>query len=242
MRIPRTRGAVSGVALVILGLWGGLIPFVGPYFNYSVGTDQTWVINHNRWWLDVLPAAAVVLGGLLLLLAVSRARGSLGGWLALAGGVWFVIGPTVSRLWEHGAVGTGAPLGASTTRQILEQLGYYQGLGVVVAAIASFALGRMAVRSVRDAELTEEHNAARGRNRRGETAVPAGERGTGRTSGRAAAPPATAAPGRGASTREPAADRTAPGEPAAPASEQPTRPAGETGREPVAEDPPPERR
>lgn len=237
MRIPRSRGAVSGVALVILGLWGGLIPFVGPYFNYSVGTDHTWVINHNRWWLDVLPAAAVVLGGILLLFAASRASGSLGGWLALAGGLWFVIGPTVSRLWEHGAVATGAPLGTSTTRQILEQLGYYQGLGVVVASIASFALGRMAVRSVRDAELTEEHNAARKRNRRGAGAVPAGGRGTGRTSGRAATAPAPAAPGRGASTREPAA-----GEPAAPPSEQSTRVAGEPAREPVAEDPPSERR
>jgi hypothetical protein len=30
--IRRSRGAVSGVALILLGLWGGLAPFVGPYF------------------------------------------------------------------------------------------------------------------------------------------------------------------------------------------------------------------
>ena len=30
LRVPRSRGALSGVLLVLLGLWGGLIAFVGP--------------------------------------------------------------------------------------------------------------------------------------------------------------------------------------------------------------------
>jgi len=35
LRIPRSRGALSGVLLVLLGTWGGLIAFVGPYFHYA---------------------------------------------------------------------------------------------------------------------------------------------------------------------------------------------------------------
>src|SRR5689334_3673117 len=43
MRIPRSRGATSGFLLVLLGLWGALIPFVGPYFNFAFTPDQAWV-------------------------------------------------------------------------------------------------------------------------------------------------------------------------------------------------------
>src|SRR5260370_1257056 len=34
-RIPRSRGAVSGVLLILLGAWGALVPFVGSYFGYA---------------------------------------------------------------------------------------------------------------------------------------------------------------------------------------------------------------
>ena len=45
LRVRRSRGALSGLLLVLLGIWGALIPFVGPYFHYaytprpSVGSD-----------------------------------------------------------------------------------------------------------------------------------------------------------------------------------------------------------
>jgi hypothetical protein len=42
LRVPRSRGAVSGVALILLGLWGALIPFVGPYFHYAYTPDTGW--------------------------------------------------------------------------------------------------------------------------------------------------------------------------------------------------------
>ena len=32
LRMRRSRGVVSGFVLMLLGLWGGLIPFIGPYF------------------------------------------------------------------------------------------------------------------------------------------------------------------------------------------------------------------
>src|SRR5215218_2473807 len=100
MRVPRSRGAVTGFLLVLLGIWGGLIPFVGPYFGYEFGSDETWLVTWDRAWLDIAPGAALVLGGLILLVSANRLTGGFGAWLALAGGIWFVGGPTVSMLWD----------------------------------------------------------------------------------------------------------------------------------------------
>src|SRR3954452_5373708 len=102
MQIPRTRGAVSGLLLMILGAWGALIPFIGPYFGLTIGSDQTWDWSSGRLWLSVLPGVAAFVGGFLLLTSAHRARAAVGAWLAIAAGAWFVVGPTVSRLWNDG--------------------------------------------------------------------------------------------------------------------------------------------
>jgi len=155
MRIRRTKGAFDGFLLILLGLWGALIPFVGPYFNFSVGPTDTWHYTDDRLWLSILPGAAVALGGLFLLMSRNRLTAIFGGWLALAGGVWFVVGQQVSTLWNHGQSISG-PLYGGTTRRFLEQMGYFDGLGVLIVALAAFALGRLAVRSVRDAAYLDE--------------------------------------------------------------------------------------
>lgn len=147
-RVPRTRGAVSGALLVLLGAWGALVPFIGPYFDYSYGTDQTWHWTNARGWLEVLPGAAVALGGLLVLVSKHRVSGSLAGWLAAAGGAWFVVGQTLAPLWHTGSVGQ--PLSTRDAGRAVAQLGYFYGLGVVIVFLAAFALGRLAVVGVRD--------------------------------------------------------------------------------------------
>src|SRR5437764_3719157 len=76
-RIPLRRGAPTGFLLILLGLWGGLVPFVGPYFDYALGANRTWHWTTNRLWLEVLPAAVVVLGGLLMFVSRTRGRASL---------------------------------------------------------------------------------------------------------------------------------------------------------------------
>ncbi len=43
MTIARSRGAASGFLLILLGIWGALIPFVGPYFDFAYSPDQPWV-------------------------------------------------------------------------------------------------------------------------------------------------------------------------------------------------------
>ncbi|HEX3318350.1 MAG TPA: hypothetical protein VHR88_10040 [Solirubrobacteraceae bacterium] len=141
MRLPRTTGVASGVLVVVLGVWGALIPFVGPYFHYAFGNYDAWNFTASRFWLDVLPGVLAVIGGVLLLTGTRRSTGILGGSLAIAGGAWYAIGPSVSLLW-HGA---GSPIGVATggaTRRMLEQLGYFYGIGVAIAALAAFAMGR----------------------------------------------------------------------------------------------------
>ena len=88
------RGRFISVLLIVLGLWGGLVPFVGPYFGYAYTPDKAWAYTSGRLWLSIVPAAAVVMGGLLVLLWDAAA--AIGAFLAALGGVWFVLGPVVA--------------------------------------------------------------------------------------------------------------------------------------------------
>ena len=59
MRVVRSRGALSGFLLLLLGIWGALIPFVGPYFHYAYTPERrrgSW--TSGRFWLEVLPGVA----------------------------------------------------------------------------------------------------------------------------------------------------------------------------------------
>jgi hypothetical protein len=145
VRLPRSTGAISGALVVLLGLWGALIVFVGPYFHYSFGSNSTWHYTTNRLLLDILPGGLAVVAGGLLLTATTRRAGVLGGWLGLLAGAWFVIGPAVSLTWEHGGGPIGAPLGSSA-RQMVELVGYFYGLGALIIALVAFASGRFASR------------------------------------------------------------------------------------------------
>ena len=76
---------VAGLIILIAGLWGGLIPYIGPYFHFTLGPDRAWTWTTGRLWLVVLPAAASVLGGLILMGRGPRVSGRLGALIALAG-------------------------------------------------------------------------------------------------------------------------------------------------------------
>ncbi len=140
-RLPRSTGALSGLLVILLGIWGALVPFFGPYFHYAFGSYQTWHYTSERLWLCIIPGAVAAIGGLMLLRSAHRTTGLFGGWLALAAGAWFAIGPSISLLWHSAGNPIGAPMGGHT-RQAIEWLGYFSGLGVLIAALAAFAMGR----------------------------------------------------------------------------------------------------
>ena len=83
LHMPRSRGAVSGLLLIILGVWGALVPFVGPYFHFAYTPGEVWVWSTARAWLEVFPGVVAAVGGFLLLVSGNRATAMFGGWLAV---------------------------------------------------------------------------------------------------------------------------------------------------------------
>jgi hypothetical protein len=143
LRVPRSRGALTGALLVLLGIWGGLIAFVGPYFHYAYTPDKAWTYTTGRLWLEILPAAAAVLGGLIVGGSGSRPVAIFGAWLAAASGAWFALGGLLSTVWTVGGT-AGHPVGDNAHR-VVEQIGFFTGLGVVIVFLAAVALGRFTV-------------------------------------------------------------------------------------------------
>ncbi|HEY9243869.1 MAG TPA: hypothetical protein VIP48_17935 [Streptosporangiaceae bacterium] len=156
LRVPRSRGALSGFLLVLLGAWGGLIAFVGPYFHFAYTPGVAWTYTSGRLWLEILPAAATFLGGLILLSTASRPVAMFGAWLAAVSGAWFALGQVLAPLWNSsGAMAVGTPIASSTVIRVLEQISYFTGLGVVIVFLAAMSIGRLSVIGVRDARLAE---------------------------------------------------------------------------------------
>jgi len=155
--IPRSRGAVCGALLILLGLWGGLAPFVGPYFHFGITPDKAWAYNSGRLDYSIVPAAAVVLGGVLVLLTRNRAIGITGGLLAVLGGAWFGLGTGfVTYVLKRTSITIGAPIGtagagsAVTARMYVEQISLFGGLSLLVVFFGALAVGRFSMLAAKD--------------------------------------------------------------------------------------------
>jgi hypothetical protein len=144
LQIRRSRGAFSGFLLMLLGLWGALIPFIGPYFDFAYTPDKAWTYNTGRLWLELLPGAAVFLGGFFLMAARGRHTALFGALLAAAAGAWFTLGTVLSPLWNNHVAMGGSPAASTQYMRIMEQLGFFTALGVVIVFVAGAALGRIA--------------------------------------------------------------------------------------------------
>jgi hypothetical protein len=142
MRIRRTHGIFGGLLVALLGIWGGIIPFVGPYFNYAFTPDKAWTYTTGRLELEILPGAGALLGGLLLIAARSRHVALFGALLAIASGAWFALGNVFAPLWTV-AGPAGGPASAGTMMRVVEQVGFFTGLGVVIVMIAAAVAGRI---------------------------------------------------------------------------------------------------
>jgi peptidoglycan/LPS O-acetylase OafA/YrhL len=143
LQMRRSRGAFSGFLLILLGLWGALIPFIGPYFHYAYTPDKAWSYNTGRLWLELLPGAAVFLGGFFLMIATGRHTALFGGLLAAAAGAWFTLGTTLSPLWNNHVTMGGSPAASTVYMRTMEELGFFYALGIVTVFVASIAIGRI---------------------------------------------------------------------------------------------------
>jgi hypothetical protein len=163
LRVPRTRGVASGFLLILLGAWGALIPFIGPYFHFAYTPDSAWTWTWGRFFLEVLPGGVALIGGLILLISAFRPVAIAGACLAAAAGAWFALGTLFAPLWTNystlgarvsvpAAFDSGSPTGGPV-HVVAEHLAFFTGLGVVIVFIAGLALGRMAVVGVREAGM-----------------------------------------------------------------------------------------
>lgn len=150
--MARSRGAVTGPLLMLLGAWGAIIPFVGHSFGYGFTPDNTWVWTAARGWLEVMPGAAAFLGGALLTTSANRVSATFGAWLAAASGAWFALGTVVAPFWSAGNIGVPTGTGHHTA---FEQIGMFSGLGVLIVFLAAVALGRVSVVGVRDVSAAQ---------------------------------------------------------------------------------------
>jgi hypothetical protein len=154
LRVRRSRGVLSGLLLVLLGIWGAVVPFVGPYFHYAYTPDKAWTYTTGRLWLEILPGAAAVLGGLIVLASAYRPSAHFGAWLAALSGAWFALGSLIGPTWIGMHMAPGTPVGGTATRA-LEQIGFFTGLGVAIVLLAAMAVGRFSVISVSDARRAD---------------------------------------------------------------------------------------
>jgi len=141
--LTRRGVAPAGVLLALLGIWTGLIPFVGPYLNYQMQTTDTWHMTDDHFWLSLLPAVAIFVGGWLIARGFTRGAAGLGGLLTFCGGLWLIIGPTFAALWNDGAIG-GGPAFGRTEVQVAEWLGFFYASGALAILLSGYALGHLA--------------------------------------------------------------------------------------------------
>jgi hypothetical protein len=163
--MPRTRGAVTGLLLILLGAWGALVPFFGPDINWAYLADPAWTWTTAKGWLEVLPGAAAAVGGLLVLSSGNRANAVFGGWLAVFAGAWFVVGRAFATTLGIGDIGQ--PVASTDLKRALLEVTYFTGLGALIVFLGGAAVARLAVRHARDVVATQPAPVA--------GAVPAGE-------------------------------------------------------------------
>lgn len=164
--MPRTRGALTGLLLILLGAWGALVPFFGPNIDWAYMADPAWTWTTAKGWLEVLPGAAAAVGGLLVLMSGNRASAVFGGWLAVAGGAWFIVGRAFASTLGIGDLGQ--PMASTDLKRALLEVTYFTGLGALIVFLGGAAVARLAVRHARDVVVAEPAPVA------GET-VPAAE-------------------------------------------------------------------
>ncbi|WP_375491062.1 hypothetical protein [uncultured Jatrophihabitans sp.] len=158
-RLARSRGVGSGLVVLLLGIWGALIPFVGPYFSFYYTPKKAWHWEAARGWLEVFPGAVAFVGGLLLLVSASRAAAVFGAWLGVLAGAWFVVGLPLATVLHIGSPGN--PGGTHRSVTALETLFFFFALGALILFFAATALGRLTVVSLRDVHAAERrHDAA----------------------------------------------------------------------------------
>ncbi|HEX3318659.1 MAG TPA: hypothetical protein VHR88_11605 [Solirubrobacteraceae bacterium] len=128
---------VPAILLMALGAWVFLIPLVGPYFSFGFDTQTRWQFSQAHWELSLAPGIALFCAGLLMTRR-SRAMGWLAGLIAVAAGVWLLIGPTLHPTWSASGF---APLPGSDWKTAARWIADFYGAGALAIYLGAQAQG-----------------------------------------------------------------------------------------------------
>lgn len=135
---------VMGLLTLLVGAWGGIVPFVGPLFGFDGDGSVAWYwsLPHVVLWLAPGGAACVAAGVTLgVLPRVGGGRGRVGafgaGALAVLGGAWFVVGPEAWPVLVRsaGVFAPGGPL-----RALAHEVGYSFGPGLLLVMLGALTM------------------------------------------------------------------------------------------------------
>jgi hypothetical protein len=145
VHVGRFGLGTAGVIALLVSAWGGIIPYVGPVFNYSADGSASWHWNLAHTVLALVPGALGVLLGLFVIaesrgITVGRGRLSLAmaGTLLMICGAWFAIG---FLAWP--VISDSGPYFVATThlRVLADEVGYGIGVGLILVFCGAYVVG-----------------------------------------------------------------------------------------------------
>ncbi len=142
LRASPPDGGVTGVLIAALGLWAAVVPLVGPYLGYDPTVAGPSSTSSVALWTMVMPGAALVMCGAILVATDRRVHGAAAAVVAVLAGAWLAVGPAV---WSTVSSGSAAREGPATA----DQLGMSAGLGAAAVLLAGITLVRLRVRTTR---------------------------------------------------------------------------------------------
>src|ERR1700722_5337549 len=135
----------AGVVAVLVSAWGGIVPYVGPLFDYSGDGSGSWHWNLAH---GVLALAPGILGVLLGLFVIAESRGvvvgkgrlsrAAAGTLLMICGAWFAVGPLA---WPVLSNGSGYFVASTHLRVLAYEVGYSIGTGLILVICGAFVDG-----------------------------------------------------------------------------------------------------
>jgi len=135
---------MAGLLIVLVGAWGGIVPYVGPIFGFSGDGSGSWTWNLAHSLLFLVPGAVACLAGLVVM---AEGRGSsparrtvlaVAGFMAAVSGAWFVVGALAWAALEGSAFFTGG----TALRELAYWIGYSLGPGGLLLALGAFVIGQ----------------------------------------------------------------------------------------------------
>lgn len=163
LRLGRVGLGTAGAVALLASAWGGIVPYVGPLFGFSVDGAGSWHWSLAHSMLFLVPGAAGVLLGLFVIaesrgVTVGKGRLSLAtaGTLLILCGAWFAIG---SYAWPV-LTNSGSYFSSATHLRFLTyELGYSVGVGLVLVMCGAFVTGWASRHSPNSAVVADSPNA-----------------------------------------------------------------------------------